>query len=109
MKKLTNIAISLALPAIAISGLVWATPPEPAEIIHCGCAEDGSVLELVTLDITDKGIHGHNKHVYLQWETCSTAGAPNNFQRDRSDCFVSGTNNGLRTCSGDDFTAQDCD
>jgi hypothetical protein len=109
MKKLSNIAILLALPAVAISGLVWATPPAPAEIIHCGCAEDGSVLELITMDITDKGIKGHLNHVAWQWATCSTDGAPNNFQRDRTDCFVSGTNNGLRICSGDDFFAQDCD
>jgi hypothetical protein len=114
MKKLTSIALTLALPAVALPGLVSAGPPTDVTILHCGCTASGYNLELVELDINTNGAVGHEQHRRWEWETCTTIYGDEDYQRDRADCEVgtAGLTN-LRECQSNDYftfnNGYDCD
>lgn len=111
MKKLTNIAISLVLPAVAISGLAMAAKPVDVTILHCGCTAAGYDLEMVELNINTRGLTGHLDHQYqlTDFEACTTSSGVTILQRDRADCIIGDAIDDTRACGSADFIGADCD
>ncbi|MGR8980708.1 MAG: hypothetical protein ACU84H_11555 [Gammaproteobacteria bacterium] len=113
MKKttLTQIALSVALPAIAAPALAGGGgPPPKVTILHCGCNYSGYGLELKEVEINRNALDGHDQHDVGSYTTCEdTTGFT--FQRTISDCFLSGPGGPgpLRTCYGGDYEGRDCD
>jgi len=97
MKKLTSVALSLALPAMASTALAGGGPPPPpagkADILHCGCATNDwgyAQLNWNVLQVSLK-TKGHQQHKAGDVETCyDDWGNPHWYTRGGDDCQLAG-------------------
>ena len=100
MKKLSILLIGLML--LVFAGPTLAAKPEKANILHCGCAWDGSVatMEYGANNISAKS-RGHDAHIAGSIDSCKDGEVWNDvtevfddtfsdFVRNGDDCQVSG-------------------
>lgn len=92
-------------PECVPPGLVGKDGPpgkEKVTLLHCGCAEDGTRLEYVEINVSSRS-KGHKKHVAGSFDSCSDDGENyRDFVRTGSDCQLDGPDMGdeIAYCDG---------
>lgn len=110
LMKRAILALAIALTA-AVATAAYAERPTKVDIAHCGCAEDGSDLVWVFLNISSKS-KGHQQHDAGDVEEClDTDGfVAGTFERGADDCVLFGGDplNGVATCVADPVEGDSC-